>query len=99
MIRIRTLTAAVALALGTVAPFAVQPAYAAHPVVTKTSSTSTTLSIEGTNFGSGVTSVLLGSFGPLPSFGNRRRYWCHASGGLTAGNALSVQSATGTTLG
>jgi hypothetical protein len=66
MIRIRTLAAAVALALGTtVAPFAIQSANAAPPVVLNSSSTSTTLTIEGDNLAPGAASVMLGSFGPL----------------------------------
>lgn len=65
MIRIRALAAAVALTLGTVSPFAIQCANAAAPVVLNSSSTSTTLTIEGERLAPGVASVLLGSFGPL----------------------------------
>ena len=65
MIRIRTLTAAVALTLGTIAPFGIQSANAAAPVVLSSSSTPTTLTIEGDHLGPGAASVMLGSFGPL----------------------------------
>src|SRR6185436_5632399 len=65
MIRIRMLAAAVALTLSTVAPFAIQSANAAKPVVLSSSSTPTTLTIHGEELGPGAASVLLGTFGPL----------------------------------
>ena len=65
MIRIRMLAAAVALTLGTVAPFGIQSASAAPPVVLSSSSTPTTLTIKGDYLGSGAASVMLGAFGPL----------------------------------
>ena len=74
MIRIRTLAAAVALTLGTIAPFGIQSANAAPPVVLNSSSTPTTLTIEGARLGPGAASVLLGSFGPLMG----RRFLRHA---------------------
>jgi len=98
MIRIRTLTAAVALSMGSLAPFAVQSAYAKQPVVTKTSSTtSTQLTIEGTDLGSGRASVLLGSFGPLAVVAQTATELVVAlPSGLTAGNyVLSVQIGNG----
>ena len=98
MIGIRTLTAAVALSMGSLAPFAVQSAYAKQPVVTKTSSTtSTQLTIEGTDLGSGRASVLLGSFGPLAVVAQTATELVVAlPSGLTAGNyVLSVQIGNG----
>jgi hypothetical protein len=65
MIRVRILAAAVALTLSTVAPFAIQAASAKDPVVLKSSTTPTTLKIEGENLSPGVASVMLGTFGPL----------------------------------
>ena len=65
MTRIRTLAAAVALTLGTIAPFGIQSANAAAPVVLNSSSTPTTLTIEGDHLAPGAASVMLGSFGPL----------------------------------
>ena len=65
MIRIRMLAAAVALTLGTVAPFAIQSANAKAPVVLNSSSTPTTLTIHGEQLGPGAANVLLGAFGPL----------------------------------
>ena len=61
MIRICTLAASVALTLGTVAPFAIQSANAAKPVVVSSSSTPPKLTIKGEELGPGAASVLLGA--------------------------------------
>ena len=109
MIRIRTLAAAIALTLGTVASAGIQSANAAAPVVLNTwstpnasstlntSSTQQTLTIEGVNLGSGAASVMLGAFGPLTVVSQTAdRLVVALPNGLVAGNyVLSVQIGKG----
>src|SRR5436190_13417260 len=97
MIRIRTLAAAVALTLGTVASAGIQSAQAAAPVVLSSSTTPTTLTIQGSNLAPGVASVMLGVFGPLTVMSQTPDHIVVAlPAGLLPGNyVLSVQLGKG----
>jgi hypothetical protein len=53
------------IALCTVSPFASQSVNAKSPTIISTSTTATTLTIDGANLGPGTASVVLGSYGPL----------------------------------
>jgi len=97
MIRTRILAAAIALTLGTVAPFAIQAANAKDPVILKSSTTPTTLKIEGENLSPGAASVMLGTFGPLTVVTQTStQLVVTLPSGVTPGNyVLSVQVGNG----
>src|SRR6266853_3148112 len=65
MFRPRKLFVAVALAIGTASPFAIPSAHATAPMIVDSSSSATTLTINGSNLGPGVATVFVGHLGPL----------------------------------
>ena len=65
MFRARDIGFAFALVVSVVSPFAIRSADAARPIIVSSSTTSTELTINGSDLAPGTASVLLGSFGPL----------------------------------
>ncbi len=97
MLRNTKLSMAFSLALGSLS-LAAAPVHAAVPTITNSSSTSTSLTINGTNLSGGTATVTLGSSGPLPvTSQTATKLVVTFPAGLTAGDyTLNLQIGTKT---